>query len=198
MMSILLFYAVLRISKLHWILAILSVATILIFSDLFFLFLIEVVEFLGLQDYFRIDSIEEGSGRKVAWLFAWTQIQDYFLIGGGFGHDENIMRPNYKWLAHQGHQGGVHNSYLSMWFDSGIIGIILYFSGLLTIIIRSLNGGYLLLAFSVGFFFNITYESWLVASLNPFTIIYLIILTIFVSQISNSNELSLPNFVDEN
>ena len=32
--------------------------------------------------------------------------------------------------------------------------------------------------------FNITYESWIVGSLNPFTIMFLIILTIFVEHLN--------------
>jgi uncharacterized membrane protein len=52
---------------------------------------------------------------------------------------------------------------------------------------------YLPLAFLVSFLFNITYESWLVASLNPFTIILLIILTIFVQQYRGEDYQELSN-----
>ena len=107
----------------------------------------------------------------------------FVFIGGGFGHDENIFRPNYFWLEKLGHNGGVHNSYFSIWFAGGIIGVLTYFGGLFVNVFKSMKNSYLPLAFLASILFNITYESWLIASLNPFVIIYLIILTIFVAQI---------------
>jgi len=184
MMSIFLFYLVFRLVKIHWSIAIISVLFVFVFEDLMFSSFIALIEFFQMQDFFRVDSIEEGSGRKIAWVFAWAIIEKkFFFLGGGFGNDENIMRPNYKMLSMQGHQGGVHNSYLSMWFDGGIIGLILYFLGLLRSVLSSLKNNYIGLAFLFSILFNITYESWLVASLNPFTILFLIILTIFVENL---------------
>jgi O-antigen ligase len=187
MMSVALFYMVHRMVKINWFLAIVSMAGFIVFNEQIFEFIIGVIEFFGLGEFFRIESLEEGSGRKIAWVFAWSEIQNYFYIGGGFGHDENIMRPNYYWLSRKGHQGGVHNSYLSMWFDSGIIGVVSYFFGLLVIMFKNMKHNYIVIAILVSICFNATYESWLVASLNPFTIIFLIILTIVVSNFS-------PNF----
>ena len=187
LMSVLLFYMVYQLVKINWFIAIVAVFGLVAFNDQIFEIVVSIVEFFGLQDYFRIDSIEEGSGRKIAWIFAWQQIQEYYFLGGGLGHDEQIMRANYYWLARAGHQGGVHNSYLSMWFDSGIIGLLAYFGGLLTIVFKSMKNSYLILAFLVSFLFNITYESWLVGSLNPFTIVLLIILTIFVANLKGVN-----------
>lgn len=184
MISMLLFYAVYRLTKINWFLAILVVAALITFSDFLFELFLFAVEFIGLQNYFRVDSIEEGSGRVIAWVFAWEEIQKYFFFGGGFGQDEAVMRPNYYWLSMKGHQGGVHNSYLSMWFDTGIIGVISYFTAFMSIVFRSMRSNYLVLAFAFSFLFNIIYESWLVASLNPFTFIYLTILTIFAADLS--------------
>jgi len=183
LMSVFMFYLVYRVVRIHWSLAIVVVAFVIIFQDLIFGGFLELIQFFQLGDYFRVDSIEEGSGRKIAWVFGWSQVQNYYFIGGGFGHDENIFRPNYYWLEKMGHNGGVHNSYLSFWFDSGIIGLLLYFLGLITNVLKSIQISYIGIAFLVSILFNITYESWLVGSLNPFTIMYLIILTIFVEQL---------------
>ena len=194
-MSTLLFLLTFRLVKINWLLAIIIVSALIIFEDYLFSLIIAVIEFVGLESYFRVNSIEEGSGRKIAWIFAWSEIQKYFFIGGGFGHDENVMRPNYYWLEREGHNGGVHNSYLSLWFDSGIIGLILYFFGFLYNLLKNMNGNYLVLAFIVSLCFNINYESWLVGSLNPFTILLLIILSIFVFQLSNKEDskINLPD-----
>ena len=184
MMSIFLFYLTYRFVKIHWAIAVVVVMSVIVFQDLIFSMFIEFLQFFQLSDYFRVDTIEKGSGRKVAWVFAWQEIQKYFFIGGSFGHDENVMRPNYYWLEKLGHNGGVHNSYLSMWFDTGVIGLVFYYLSLLINVFKSLGSNYIGLAFLVSILFNINYESWLVASLNPFTILFLIILTIFVEQLN--------------
>lgn len=187
-MSITLFLVTFSLIKINWLLAIIVVSSLILFEGYLFTFLIVIIEFIGLEGYFRVNTIEEGSGRAIAWLFAWQEIQKFFFVGGGFGNDENIMRQNYYWLERQGHNGGVHNSYLSMWFDTGILGVISYFSALLYNLLKNMKGNYLALAFLVSFGFNINYESWLVGSLNPFTILLLIILSIFTFQLRPESE----------
>ncbi|MCG8573731.1 MAG: O-antigen ligase family protein [Flavobacteriales bacterium] len=186
-MNVLIFYIIHRLIKINWFLSIIAVGLLIGFQDQLFDVLISVVDFFSLGGYFRVETIEEGSGRKVAWVFAWQEIQNYYFLGGGFGHDEHIMRPNYWWLARLGHQGGVHNSYLSLWFDTGIVGVFAYFIAFIANIIRSMRNNYLVIAFGITIFFNITYESWLVASLNPFTILFLTILTIFTGNLKGSD-----------
>jgi len=186
-MSIFLFFLIANLVKVHWFFAIIAVMMVLTFSDQIFDLFIGIIEFFNLQDYFRIESIEEGSGRKIAWIFAWQEIQNYYFIGGGFGQDESVMRPNYYWLSKLGHQGGVHNSYLSMWFDVGIVGLVLYLVGFIGIIINAMRNNYLALAFGISILFNINYESWLVASLSPYAIMFLIILTILSANLTGSD-----------
>jgi O-antigen ligase len=190
LMNVFLFYLIYRLVKINWFLAVIVVSVVVGFQDQLFEVFISVIEFFNLEGYFRVESIEEGSGRKVAWVFAWQEIQDYYFLGGGFGHDENIMRPNYYWLAREGHQGGVHNSYLSMWFDAGIVGVSAYFLAFASQVIRAMKNNYIVLAFGVTVLFSITYESWLVASLNPFTILFLILLTVYTGNLSGRDYLS--------
>jgi hypothetical protein len=66
-----------------------------------------------------------------------------------------------------------------MWFDSGIIGVLFYYGALIKIYFESFKASPIVLGFAVSIFFNSIYESWMVASLNPFTIMFLLILTIF-------------------
>ncbi|WP_027419930.1 O-antigen ligase family protein [Crocinitomix catalasitica] len=183
MMSIMIFYFVYKIIKINWFLALLMVAAIVILSDPFFELLIDIIEFFGLQEFFRIESIEEGSGRKVAWVFGWQQVEKYYFFGGGFGYAADLYAANYSVLSRLGHEGNAHNSYLTFWLNTGIIGVILYFGGLLTAVIKAMKKNYLVIAFFICICFNIMYESWLVASLNPFTIIFLTILTIFIANL---------------
>ncbi len=137
-----------------------------------------IVMFLGIEDFVRLKTLETGSGRYFAWDFAWMHIQEYIVFGGGFGNDERIMRKNYHYLERMGHQGGVHNTYLSFWFDVGLIGLVIFFRSFILAFIKASK----LVPISIGvmfaILFSITYESWLVSSLNPYTIILLVILTV--------------------
>jgi hypothetical protein len=191
LMTVVIFYAVYRMVQFNWLLAILVLLSIIVFNDQIFMLLIGVIKAFGMEDFFRIETIEEGSGRTIAWVFAWEETQRYFLMGGGFGNDENIMRPNYYWLSRLGHNGGVHNSFLSMWMNAGLVGLSLYFFGLFRIIGKAMKDNYFIIACLSAILFNMFYESWLVASLNPFTIMYLIILTIFAANLNGNNNQTL-------
>lgn len=198
MTSLLLFYATYKVIQINWFLALVVLGAILSFNDLMFEVIIGIIEFFGMQEFFRVDTIEEGSGRIIAWQLAWIELQDYYFLGGGLGHDEHIMRPNYHILSQQGHQGGVHNSYLSMWLDAGIIGLSSYFLGLLGIVSKAMKHNYLILAFAASICFNIYFESWLVGSLNPFTIIFLTILTLFFMNFTGKDYKSTDHLAYEN
>ncbi len=139
---------------------------------------INLITYGGLQDYFRINTLEEGSGRFIAWGFAWEKIQNFYYFGGGLGNDEFIMRQHYGILTKLGHQGGVHNSYLTLWFDTGIIGVILYVRGLFLAFIKGVKKSKLAIPFFYSVLFSITYESWIAGSLNPFTIVLFLSLTL--------------------
>ena len=137
-----------------------------------------IVVYLGLSDYVRLNTLESGSGRYFAWNFAWQQIQDYFVFGGGFANDERIMRKHRLYLERMGHQGGVHNSYLSFWFNVGIVGLVIYFRSFILVFIKASKLVPISLGVMFAVLFSITYESWLVSSLNPYTILLTIILTV--------------------
>jgi O-antigen ligase len=134
----------------------------------------------GLGKFFRFETIEGGSGRLVAWQEAWRHIQRNFYLGKGFYYDEylfNLPRIAFK-LSRAGHQGGVHNVFLTFWLNTGLFGLILYFGGLIVTVIRASKWSRLAVPVLFAALFLANFESWLVASLNPFTIQLFIILTI--------------------
>lgn len=133
---------------------------------------------LGLQEYFRLETLDEGSGRYFAWEFAWQHVQRYFVFGGGFANDESIMRRYREYLESQGHQGGVHNTYLSMWLNVGIVGLLIYLRSLFLVFFKASKLVPMSLAIMFSVLFSIMYESWLVGSLNPYTIVLLMIMTV--------------------
>lgn len=141
-----------------------------------------IVEALGLEKYFRLRTLESGSGRYFAWEFAWTHIQEYFVVGGGFGNDEFIFRKHRFYLWRMNHQGGVHNSYLSFWLDVGIVGLLIYLRSFLLMFIKASKAVPMSLAVMFSTLFSIMYESWLVGSLNPFTIVLLTTMTMVTEE----------------
>ncbi|HRH37379.1 MAG TPA: O-antigen ligase family protein, partial [Flavobacteriales bacterium] len=144
---------------------------------------------LGLQDYFRLGTLEDGSGRYFAWQFAWEHIQRFFVFGGGFANDETIMRKWRVFLEKQGHQGGVHNSYLSLWLDTGIVGLLIYLRSFFLVFIKASKLVPMSTAVLFSCLFSFMYESWLVGSLNPYTIVLLMTMTVVTEpEIANWKE----------
>ncbi len=141
-----------------------------------------IITALGQEEYFRLHTLEQGSGRYFAWQFAWEKIQDYLVFGGGFANDETVMRSHYRFLERMGHQGGVHNSYLSLWFNVGIVGLMVYFRSFILIFIKASKTTSVAIAVLFATLFSINYESWLVGSLNPYTIMLLIIMTVISEE----------------
>ena len=82
------------------------------------------------------------------------------------------------YLSQLGHQGNAHNSYLTLTLDTGIIGIILFLIGLVRTMVVSAGNFFYALPVFYAALFSANFESWLAASLNPFTSLLLITLTI--------------------
>lgn len=135
-----------------------------------------IITSLGLEDYMRLETLREGSGRNIAWAFAWRMIEDVYFTGGGFGHTEFIFGKHSEYLSRLGHQGNAHNSYLTLWLDTGLIGVVLFAFGLLRTIISAVRISPFTLPIAYSLLFSTYYESWLAASLNPFTSIFLMTL----------------------
>jgi len=138
----------------------------------------QIIISLGLQEYLRLETLLEGSGRNIAWAFAWQKIDQVFFAGGGFGYTEYIYRVNYAELSRMGHQGNAHSSYLTIWLDTGLIGLVLFIFGFLRTIVGNLKTSVFALPVVFSIVFSTYYESWLAASLNPFTSIFLMVLTL--------------------
>jgi len=148
-----------------------------------------IVMFFGLEDYVRLKTLETGSGRYFAWSFAWEHIQKFFIFGGGFANDERIMRANRHYLERMGHQGGVHNTYLSFWLDLGIVGLFIFLRSFILVFIKASKLVPISMGVMFAVLFSITYESWLVSSLNPYTIILVLIMTVVTEEeIASGND----------
>jgi len=150
--------------------------------------LVNIIVGLGLGNQFRVETLESGSGRIIAWKFAWDQIQDNFYLGNGFSYTEYIFKKNYEYLSRLGHQGAAHNAYLTFWLDTGLIGLVLFLFGLLVTFLKAAKRSKLAIPVLYSVLFSNYYESWITASLNPFTIQLIFILTIIFMYDFEFNE----------
>lgn len=132
---------------------------------------IEVIaDALGLEAFLRIETLSTGSGRLVARDFAWNEIQNQYWMGKGFGYTEYFMELNKDYFLTTEHQGNVHNSYLTIWLDTGLVGLIAFCIGWFVQFRRASRHLPMVWALMFALFLSTSVESWLAASLNPFTI----------------------------
>jgi O-antigen ligase len=187
-MCILSFLLFTRLYRFSPFIGFLILCLIIVGYELVFQNIESIIRFAGLGDYFRIKTLETGSGRNVAWSFAWKHIQDNFFLGKGFAYDEVLFTKHTDELSMLGHQGNVHNTYLTIWLNTGIIGLFFFLRGYLLAFLASAKNSRI--AFPVLFtvLFSINFESWLAASLNPFTIQLLIILAVLMSPRLNEKK----------
>ena len=138
----------------------------------------EIVTMLGLQDYFRLDTLEAGSGRVVAREFGWMYIKENIWWGKGFYYTEHLLATNQDYFITRGHQGNLHNSYMTVWLDTGLIGLLFFCFGWLFNFFKASRFSPMVWAIIFGIILSTSVESWLSASLNPFTIQIVIILSL--------------------
>lgn len=166
------------------ILGVIAISFFFIFLNEIYALSIQLIESFGYSEELRLDTIDEGSGRLIAWRFAWYEIQNNtFLIGKGIGYEVDFMQRNYKVLSEMGHEGNVHNSYLSFWLNTGLVGLITFFGSLILIFARSHKRNKLSLPILIACLVSMNFESWLSASLNPFTILLVILMTLLFSDV---------------
>jgi len=82
-------------------------------------------------------------------------------------------------LADMGHQGHAHNSYLTFWYDVGLVGLLAFLTGLLRSFFISRKDP-VIFPVIIGVLISNNFESWLTASLNPYTIVLYMIITVLI------------------
>ena len=140
----------------------------------------------GFGQQLRISNLEYASGRIFIWRAAWMEIQEYYIFGAGFDFAEgaySIWKVKYNSIIPdlRFHVGNIHQSFLTMWLNNGLIGLILFCYGWIRKIVECLNKSKLTLPLAFALIFMGSYESWLVASMNPFTIQVIIMFTIILN-----------------
>ena len=182
MMSIMLF---LLFARFHKASPILSFALLLLAALSYQMFIDNVgsiIQALGLQKELRAETISEASGRLIAWRFAWEHIQYNFFIGMGWDYDVHIFMKYQRMLMMLGHNGGVHNVALGFWLTLGLVGVVLFFFGLLYTFFKAASKSPFATPMLYGTLFSITFEAWLMGSLNPYTNVFLFALVVMTYE----------------
>ncbi len=151
-----------------------------------------LIKQMGLESFFRLNTLQELSGRAVAWQFAWSKIQNNYFISRGYGYDEFTMRANYHMLSKMGTQGGVHSSYLSLWLNFGLVGLLVYLRSFLLIFIKAIKINRLSFSIMYAVLFSAAFEGLFIGSLNPQMIILIITMTIISDSGFYEKERELP------
>jgi len=181
--AIAMFFAMTRFYRLSPFLGFVFFLVVVFTAELVSNNLVGIVNAIGLAEFFRVETLEGGSGRYIAWNFAWDAIQNNFWLGRGFAFDEWLMSKNESYLSSLGHQGGVHNTFLIIWLNTGLIGLVFFLRALFLIFFKASK--HISMAFPVLWMvmFSILLEPWLAASLNPFTILFIMVITLMTDPI---------------
>ncbi len=182
MMCMIIFWVFSRVQKKSTILGIILFIVVLVTYELITSNLIEIVKNLGMGKYFRLDTLDAGSGRIFAWRYAWEEIQKNFFFGRGFDYNQYLffIPETQHRLNMLNHQGDVHNVYLGFWLDVGLIGLVLFLAAFIYTFYKANQKSALAFPIMYTMLFMGNYEPWLIASLNPYTIQFLIIVTILI------------------
>ena len=104
-----------------------------------------------------------------------------YIFGRGWAYDEHwILGPIQETLKLLNHQGGVHNVYLILWLNTGVVGLLIYLSSLIHLFFRAAKNSGLALPILFACLFVANFEPWLAASLNPFTIQFIICISVIL------------------
>lgn len=148
---------------------------VLIFASSYQFILMQIESLIlssNLENELRLDTLSYASGRIYIWQACWMEIQNNYWLGHGFSYEEYSKwdRAYYKILPMLIHNyGNIHNSYLTIWLNTGLLGLMAFLFGIIRYVIKFQFKSKLLAPFIFGAFFLAFFESYLVASLNPYT-----------------------------
>ena len=184
MVSLFLFLILARLNKASNLVGIVSLVVIVIGGIWLYQNIESILTSLGYAEFFRLDTLDEASGRIFVWEAAWVEIErNFFWVGESFSYSETTpwMQKYYGEFPDLiYHQGNIHNSYLTFWMNTGLVGVLLFFVPLIGYFIKAMFRTHFALPLLVAVGFLAFFESFLIASLNPYTIIFFMILTLLL------------------
>ena len=146
-----------------------------------------IIVSLNLGNYLRIETLDTGSGRIYAYQVALKNVGENIILGKGFGYTSQLFEKFSTELSKLNHQGNAHNSYLTIWLDTGLFGLVFFLVGWFGSLIKWSKNNYLLYPLLYTVIFSSFFESWLAASQNPFTIQLVCIISFYYATYEINN-----------
>jgi O-antigen ligase len=132
----------------------------------------QVVLAANLEKELRLNTLSYASGRIYIWQACWMEIQNNYWLGHGFSYEEYSKwdKAYYKILPMLIHNyGNIHNSYLTIWLNTGLLGLLSFMIGLISNVLKNQFKSKWFVPLIFATIFLAFFESFLVASLNPYT-----------------------------
>lgn len=176
--AILIFYSFARFFKVSYLLGFTAVIVIAVAYQILITNLPVIISALGLQEYMRVENIEDGSSRLIAWQFTLNHLKQDYLVGHGIGYEVYFFQTYGLDLFFKYHVGNTHNSWLALWLNTGIIGLILYAGALIYRYVSLASRSVYAIPMLYSVMFSATFESWLAGVLSPYILLMLITLSV--------------------
>jgi O-antigen ligase len=180
--AILIFYLFGRFFSVSYLLGFTALIVLAVAYQILISNLPAILTALGLQEYMRVENIDDGSSRLIAWQFTLKHLKKDFLLGHGIGYEVYFFQNYGADLFFKYHVGNTHNSWLALWLNTGIIGLILYAGGLIYRFMSFSSRSPYVMPFMYSIMFSATFESWLAGVLSPYILLMLISLSV-ISQL---------------
>jgi hypothetical protein len=134
----------------------------------------------------RLETLETLGGRLIGWQWGYQQVSKALWFGKGLMYDSSVYQISFS-QEMRSIQRGLNAAYsgaLALLLDTGAIGaffFIIFFIGLF----KQFKDKKLILPVLAGFILSFIFESWIMASLQPFTILFYTIIGLFQFSIES-------------
>lgn len=134
----------------------------------------------------RFETLETFGGRLIGWDWGYQQVPKSFWFGKGLMYDSYIYQNSFSPKVRSIERGlnAAFSGVLALLLDAGVIGaffFIIFFIGMF----KQFKDKKILLPFILGFVLSFILESWIMASLQPFTILFYTIIGLFQFNIES-------------
>lgn len=143
-----------------------------------------------LSQRLRVETISSAGGRLAAWQWGYQQVPKHLYFGRGLMYDSYAYKANFSEAFRRGNRGfnAAFSGVLAFLLNAGVIGVLAF----LFFIYKSYSKfkySKIVIPLFIAMLISWTFESWIVATLNAFTILFFI-------QIVAFQVLPLKNYSD--
>jgi hypothetical protein len=128
----------------------------------------------------RLDSLESAGGRLEAWKWGYQQVPKKLYFGRGLLYDSYVYDANFSVSFRSKHRGfnAAFSTVLALLLDAGIVGTTAFLLFIFLSFSKFKDKKIVIPLFLI-MLLSWVFESWIVATLNPFTILFFIQILVF-------------------